>query len=54
MSAGSVAHLNADLLRSLPDDSPVVMINLVRLRERALNGEGSGWDAYQRSRVRTH
>lgn len=44
----AVAHLNSDLIRSLPDDGPVVMMNLVRLRERALNGEGSGWDAYQR------
>ena len=44
----TVAHLNSDLIRSLPDDSPVVMVNLVRLRTRALNGEGSGWDAYQR------
>jgi uncharacterized protein (DUF1330 family) len=48
MSIESVAHLNADLIRSLPDDGPVVMVNLVRLREHALNGEGSGWDAYQR------
>jgi uncharacterized protein (DUF1330 family) len=48
MPTEPVAHLNADLLRSLPDDGPVVMVNLVRLRERALNGEGSGWDAYQR------
>ena len=48
MTAGTVDHLNADLIRSLPDDGPVVMVNLVRLRERALNGEGSGWDAYQR------
>lgn len=48
MSTETVAHLNADLIRSLPDDGPVVMLNLVRLRERSLNGEGSGWDAYQR------
>jgi uncharacterized protein (DUF1330 family) len=48
MSAGTVAHLNADLIRSLPDDGPVVMLNLVRLRERSLDGNGSGWDAYQR------
>jgi uncharacterized protein (DUF1330 family) len=48
MSIESVAHLNADLIRSLPDDGPVGMVNLVRLREHALNGEGSGWDAYQR------
>jgi uncharacterized protein (DUF1330 family) len=48
MSPPAVAHLNADLIRSLPDAGPVVMVNLVRLRESALNGDGSGWDAYQR------
>jgi len=40
--------LNSDLLRSLPDDGPVVMVNLVRFRERSLDGNGSGWDAYLR------
>jgi uncharacterized protein (DUF1330 family) len=40
--------LNEDFLRSLPDTGPVVMINLVRFRERALDGDGSGWDAYVR------
>jgi uncharacterized protein (DUF1330 family) len=48
MTTADIAHLNADLIRSLPDHGPVVMVNLVRLRERALNGDGSGWDAYQR------
>jgi uncharacterized protein (DUF1330 family) len=48
MSTQNVAHLNTDLLASLPDNGPVVMVNLVRLREHALNGDGSGWDAYQR------
>ena len=40
--------LNEGLVRSLPDDGPVVMVNLVRLRERSLDGNGSGWDAYSR------
>ena len=48
MSSETVAHLNTDLINALPDEGPVVMVNLVRLRERALNGNGSGWDAYQR------
>src|SRR5277367_766043 len=48
MPGETVAHLNADVIRSLPDDGPVVMLNLVRLREQSLNGDGSGWDAYQR------
>ena len=40
--------LNEDFVRSLPDNGPVVMVNLVRFRERSLDGEGSGWDAYSR------
>ena len=40
--------LNEDFVRSLPDEGPVVMVNLVRFRERSLDGDGSGWDAYSR------
>jgi uncharacterized protein (DUF1330 family) len=40
--------LNEAFVRSLPDNGPVVMVNLVRLRPRSLDGDGSGWDAYQR------
>ncbi len=40
--------LNEEFVRSLPDDGPVVMVNLVRFRERSLDGSGSGWDAYTR------
>jgi hypothetical protein len=36
------------LVRSLPDEGPVVMVNLVRFRERSLDGNCSGWDAYSR------
>jgi uncharacterized protein (DUF1330 family) len=46
-----MAYTNAlieDLVRSLPETGPVVMINLVRFRERSLDGNGSGWDAYAR------
>ena len=42
------SHLNEALVRSLPDDGPVVMVNLLRFRERSLDGDGSGWDAYLR------
>ncbi|MEL6369693.1 MAG: DUF1330 domain-containing protein [Pseudomonadota bacterium] len=38
--------LNEDFVRSLPDQGPVVMVNLVRFRERSLDWSGSGWDAY--------
>ena len=41
-------HLNEPFLRSLPDEGPVVMINLVRFRKQSLDGNGSGWDAYTR------
>src|SRR5437764_11572128 len=47
MSAGP-QELNEDFVRGLPDTGPVVMINLVRFRETSLDGDGSGWDAYQR------
>ncbi|MEH6556354.1 MAG: DUF1330 domain-containing protein [Oceanicoccus sp.] len=40
--------LNEELLRSIPDEGPVVMINLVRFRELSLDGNGSGQDAYAR------
>lgn len=40
--------LNEAFVRSLPDEGPVVMLNLVRLRERSRDGNGSGWDAYTR------
>jgi uncharacterized protein (DUF1330 family) len=45
---GRPTDLNEEFVRSLPDDGPVVMVNLVRFRERALDDRGSGWDAYSR------
>jgi uncharacterized protein (DUF1330 family) len=46
--ASAPKELNEDLVRSLPDDGPVVMVNLVKLRPASLDGNGSGWDAYVR------
>src|ERR1700739_1312293 len=43
-----VEHLNVVELSALPDDVPVTMLNLMRFRERSLDGDGSGWDAYLR------
>jgi uncharacterized protein (DUF1330 family) len=40
--------LNEAFVRGLPDDTPVVMVNLVRFRQHSLDGNGSGWDAYSR------
>ncbi|MFT7688712.1 MAG: hypothetical protein ACI9FB_004076 [Candidatus Azotimanducaceae bacterium] len=42
------AALNLELLESLPDEGPIVMVNLVRFRETSLDGNGTGWDAYVR------
>lgn len=44
----TVEHLNIEALSAVPDDAPVVMLNLMRFRERSLDGNGSGWDAYLR------
>jgi|SRR5579871_4894959 len=40
--------LNVRNLEALASDEPVVMLNLMRFRERSLDGDGSGWDAYLR------
>src|SRR6201992_4212058 len=44
----SVELLNVRGLEALERDKPVVMVNLMRFRERSLDGDGSGWDAYLR------
>ena len=45
---GRPKHLNEAFVRGLPDHGPVVMVNLVRFRKRAADGNGTGWDAYLR------
>jgi uncharacterized protein (DUF1330 family) len=40
--------LNIEGLEELDRQAPVVMVNLMRFRERSLDGDGSGWDAYLR------
>jgi hypothetical protein len=40
--------LNIEGLKELVQQDPVVMVNLMRFRERSLDGDGSGWDAYLR------
>lgn len=44
----SIHGLNLDTMRALPQDEPVVMVNLMRFHTRALDGSGTGWDAYLR------
>ena len=43
-----VELVNVRGLAELDQRAPVVMVNLMRFRERSLDGEGSGWDAYLR------
>ena len=43
-----IDHLNNAALKALPDQGPVVMLNLMRFRDRSLDRNGSGWDAYLR------
>jgi uncharacterized protein (DUF1330 family) len=45
--------LNEDLVRGLPDNGPVVMVNFLRFRERSADGDGTGWDAYVRYSANT-
>ena len=44
----AVDLLNVRGLKELEHQGPVVMVNLMRFRERSLDGDGSGWDAYLR------
>jgi hypothetical protein len=40
--------LNIHGLEEIDHQGPVVMVNLMRFRERSLDDDGSGWDAYLR------
>ena len=40
--------LNTDLLQRIDPAKPVTMLNLMKFRDRSLDGNGSGWDAYLR------
>jgi hypothetical protein len=37
-----IDQLNDEAVAALPDDKPVTMLNLMRFRERSLDGNGSG------------
>jgi hypothetical protein len=41
--------LNIEGLKELEHQGTIVMVNLMRFRERSLDGDGSGWDAYLRT-----
>jgi len=40
--------LNVRGLQDIDQQGPIVMVNLMRFRDRSLDGDGSGWDAYLR------
>ena len=44
----AVDLLNIRGLKEIEQQAPVVMVNLMRFRDRSLDGDGSGWDAYLR------
>jgi uncharacterized protein (DUF1330 family) len=46
--AMAVDLLNIRGLEDMEHQGPVVMVNLMRFRDRSLDGDGSGWDAYLR------
>ena len=41
-------QLHIEGLEELDADEPLVMLNLMKFRNESLDGDGSGWDAYQR------
>lgn len=43
-----IEDLHLDTIAALPQDQPVVMVNLMKFRADSLDGDGSGWDAYLR------
>ncbi len=43
-----MSTFNLDAIRKSADDGPVTMLNLVKYRERSLDGDGGGRDAYER------
>src|SRR6202035_2915782 len=47
MNAGP-EELNEGFVRSLPDNGPVVMVNLLRFKKESADGDGLGWNAYAR------
>ena len=44
----AVDLLNIEGLKDMEHQGPIVMLNLMRFRDRSLDGDGSGWDAYLR------
>lgn len=43
-----IEELHTETIAGLPQDQPLVMLNLMKFRAESLDGDGSGWDAYVR------
>jgi len=43
-----IEDLHIETVKQLPQDQPLVMLNLMKFRAESLDGDGSGWDAYVR------
>lgn len=43
-----IEDLHLETIAALPQDQPVIMLNLMKFRPESLDGDGSGWDAYLR------
>ena len=44
----TVKNLNVIELEALSDEAPVLMVNLMRFKEKASSGDGTGWEAYEK------
>ena len=45
--------LQIDAVQGLDPGAPVTMLNLMKVRARSLDGDGTGWDAYLRYSAHT-
>ncbi len=43
-----MSSFELEAVKNHPDEGPVYMVNLVKYREKSLDGDGSGRDAYNR------
>lgn len=50
----AIDEVHDDVLATIPDDVPVVMVNLMKFRAASADGDGTGWDAYLRYSRQVH
>ncbi len=44
----AATDINGEVLAAYPEGTPIVMVNLLKFRSRAADGEATGWEAYVR------